>query len=332
LRSETTTIEVKPLPPNAPPTFGGAVGTFSLEVQANPKTVNVGDPITVTATITGRGSFDRVGAPSLEHDSGWHTYPPSDRFKQDDDVGISGAKTFELVVTPKEGKQTLPPLVFSFFDPVKETYVTLRSPEIPLQVRGAAAATPAPAIAGAPPPPDATPPAAAPTPAQPQEQDILYQLTEPPTRSRSFTPLYAQPVFWASQLVPFFALVGLVGWKVRQGRLQDRAAQRVARLQQEATELQRRLRQNDVDARQYLADASRAVQLKTALARNVDPNTVDAESAASAFRLDENGCRRLRQLFAQSDELRYSGATNGGHAISAENRREIAELVETLRV
>jgi hypothetical protein len=119
---------------------------------------------------------------------------------------------------------------------------------------------------------------------------------------------------------------------MRQARLGDRAAQRVARLQQEATALQRSLRRNDSDAREYLAAASRTVQLKTALARNVDPNSVDAETAATAFRLDEQSRDRLRALFAQSDEFRYSGNGHNGRAMSPEQRREIAELVETLRV
>jgi hypothetical protein len=41
----------------------------------------------------GRGNFDRVNAPLLEDDAGWHKYPPSSKFKQDDEVGISGTKT-----------------------------------------------------------------------------------------------------------------------------------------------------------------------------------------------------------------------------------------------
>jgi hypothetical protein len=41
-----------------------------------------------------------VNAPLLEDDRGWHKYPPSSKFKQDDEVGISGTKTFEMVVSP----------------------------------------------------------------------------------------------------------------------------------------------------------------------------------------------------------------------------------------
>ena len=331
LKSDSTTIEVKPLPPNAPPTFNGAVGTFTMKTDANPKKAQVGDPITVTAGITGRGNFDRVTAPALESDAGWHKYPPSDKFTQDDDVGISGTKMFETVVSAKERKDKLPPLVFTFFDPVKETYVSLRSDDLPLQVQGGAAATATPQVAAAPitsPTPAA---AATPTPV-PQEQDILYQLAERPKVRQTFTPLFARPAFWIAQLLPLLALAGFVAWRLRQARLDDREAQRVAQLQHQTAELERRLRNpNGASPQEYLADASRTVQLKTALAKNIDPNLVDAEAAASAFRLDEPSAARLRQLFDQSDELRYSGGRNGGQTMSPESRREILEIVESLR-
>ncbi len=74
------------------------------------------------------------------------------------------------------------------------------------------------------------------------------------------------------------------------------------------------------------------MQVKTALARDTNPNVVDAEMAASAFRLDDSARARMRQLFEQSDELRYSGGRNGGEKISEEQRREILQLVEGLHV
>lgn len=329
LKSEPVTIDVKPLPPNAPPTFSGAVGTFALKVEANPKKAQAGDPITITATISGRGNFDRVSAPLLQDDRGWHAYPPSDKFKQDDDVGISGEKTFETVLSATERKDKLPPLVFTFFDPIKETYVTVRSEPIPLQIDGPApSASPAAAAAAPPANSPAPQPTAAPTP---EQQDILYQLNERSSTAQSFAPLYTRRAFWLVNLLPLLALAGFVAWSMRRLRLADREAQRVARIEQEAAELQRKLRRDGSTAEQYFADASRAVQLRTALARNVDPNAVDAEAAASAFRLDEQARARLRQLFERNDELRYSGGRNGGgQPISPENRREILELLESL--
>src|SRR5213596_751242 len=192
IKSEPVALEVKPLPPNAPPSFSGVIGNFVMTTDAQPKSVQVGDPITVTTTISGRGNFDRVNAPVVEDERGWHKYPPSSKFKQDDEVGISGAKTFEMVLSPNEKKQSIPPLAFSYFDPVKEQYVTLRSDPIAITVQGGGAAAPNAATAqagSAPTPPTAARPGSA-VPATAKPQDILYQLTQRPQVAQSFVPLY----------------------------------------------------------------------------------------------------------------------------------------------
>jgi len=327
IKSEPTTLEIKPLPPNAPATFSGAVGNFAMTAAANPKSVQMGDPITVTATISGRGNFDRMNAPVLEDDRGWHKYPPSSKFKQDDDVGISGAKNFEMVLSPNEKKSAIPPLTFSYFDPIKENYVTARSEPIPIQVQGGIAPAP---TAATPPPASATPALVAAKPS-PKPQDILYQLADR-GRLQSFTPLYARPVFWTAQIVPLIALLGFVGWKIRRAKIDNREARRIATLQQESAELLRRLRRSELSPQEYFSDASRAVRVKTALAKNVDPNAVDAETAAAAFELDENSREQLRRLFQRSDELRYSGRPNGAGTILREDRQQVLELIESLRV
>src|SRR2546427_2785603 len=173
INSQPVALEVKPLPPNAPPSFSGAIGNFVMTTDAKPKSVQVGDPITVTSAISGRGNFDRVNPPVLEDDRGWHKYPPSSKFKQDDEVGISGTKTFETVLSPNEKKQTVPLLAFSYFDPAKEQYVTLRSDPIAITVQGGAvAAASATGIPAGSPAPDTI---AAAAPFQ-KPQDILYQL------------------------------------------------------------------------------------------------------------------------------------------------------------
>ena len=199
-----------------------------------PKTAQVGDPLTVTAEISGRGNFDAVTAPTLESDRGWHTYPPGSNFKPDDDIGISGTKTFEMVLTPNEAKKAVPPLVFSYFDPLKESYVTLKGDRLPVVVEGGPLATATPAIASA----STTPPAAAASPtAAPQAQDILYQLTDHGRWGQSFTPVFMQPDFWAVQAVPFLGLIGFFGWEMRKRRLENREGQRRAAWEHETAEL-----------------------------------------------------------------------------------------------
>jgi hypothetical protein len=326
LTTEKVNIEVKALPPKAPPTFGGAVGNFTMTSDANPKTVQVGDPITVTAKISGRGNFDRVTGPSFEDEHGWHKYPPSADFKQDDDVGISGTKTFETVLSPNERKDKIPVQLFTYFDSIKGEYVTLRGDPIPVRVEGGSAPAPAaPATA-------ANAPSSAASPGAPKQRDILYQLTDLPAAPQSFAPLFARRSFWLAQLFPLLALLGYAGWKIRQAHLDNREARRREALQHEATELQRSLRRDDTSTQEYFSRASRAIQLKTALARNVDPNMVDAELAASAFHADEATRLRLRHLFEKSDEVRYSGSgQNGTRAVPPETRNDVLDLIESLR-
>ena len=93
----------------------------------------------------------------------------------------------------------------------------------------------------------------------------------------------------------------------------------------------RKLRRDGVSPQEYYAEASRIVRVRAALARNIDPNSVDFETAATAFQLNPDSRERLRQLFERSDELQYSGAYNGAKTISPENRREVLELLEDLR-
>lgn len=323
LQSKPVSLDVKALPPNAPPEFSGAIGVFSLETDAKPKTGQIGDPVTVTTKISGRGNFDRVNAPELSDERGWHKYPPSSSFKQDDDVGVSGEKTFETVLTPNESKKSIPPVVFSFFDPMSEKYVSLRSDPIPVQIEGGTA--PSPAAATPAQAPNGTPAPAA------KAEDILYQMSDWPAASKSFTPVYTRPNFWLAQIIPLIALLGFLGWKWRQSRLSDREARRRAALQQEAAELQRRLRKPDVSPSEYYAGAARAVQVKTALARNVNPNAVDANAAAAAFHLDEARRSQLHTLFQKKDELRYSGNQNGKGVVPSEQQKEVLDLIENLR-
>ena len=334
IKSEPVALEVKPLPPKAPPSFSGAIGNFTMSTDANPKSLQVGDPITVTTAISGRGNFDRVNAPVVEDERGWHKYPPSSKFKQDDEVGISGTKTFETVLSPNEKKQAVPMLAFSYFDPVKEQYVTVRSEPIAISVQGGTAPTNVAAAQ-----PGSSPQATAARPAPPvsptsKPQDILYQLTDRGRAMESFAPIYTRRFFWGAQLIPLLALLGFVVWKVRKAKINNREAQRMAALHHEAAELMHKLRRNDASPREYYAEASRVVRVKTALAsasRGIDPNIVDAETAADTFKLNTDERDRLRRLFEQSDEWQYSGAHNGPGRISPENRREVLELIKNLK-
>lgn len=322
--SDTAQLEVKALPTGAPPSFNGAVGNFTLSSEANPKRIALGDPITIKSTISGRGSFDRVEAPVFPDDKGWHKYPATGSFKQDDDVGISGAKNFEMVVSPNEKKTTLPPLVFSFFDPTKDKYVTLQSEAVPLVVEGGTA----PTIAAAAPAP--SPSATANTTTA---REILPQYAERGPIVHSFAPLYATREFWLAQLIPLAAVAAIGGTRFRRARRLARAGDRHATWLRQAEEGTRRLQREKLGSRDYFAEAAHIVQLRTAARLKIEPATVDAKLAADAFALEDDRRQQVAQLFAQSDELRYSGGSGNGAegGPSSEERTRTLSLIESLR-
>jgi hypothetical protein len=270
-----------------------------------------------------------MNGPALEDERGWHKYPPSSKFKQDDDVGISGEKTFETVIAPNETKTAVPPLVLAYFDPIKENYVTLRSEPVPIQVEGGAAPAPSVAAAPATASTQAATLAATPEPAA-KAADILYQLNDL-GRVRSFAPVYFRATFWIAQIAPLIALLGFAGWKIRRTKIDNREARRVAALQHESAELLRKLRRSELSPQEYFSNASRVARVKTALAKNIDPNAVDAETVAKAFDLGESERERLRILFELTDELRYSGSENGDKTLGDRDREEVLNLLESLR-
>ena len=236
-----------------------------------------------------------------------------------------------MVLAPNEKKSAVPPLIFAYFDPSKEKYVTLRSDAVPIQVEGGAApaqsAVAAPSGAASPTTP-AKPAAAARATVKPE--DILYQMSELGS-VRSFKPIYARAGFWIPQLAPLVILLGFLGWKVRQAKTGDRERQRIADRQREVANLLRQLRHGDVSPQVYFSQAARVVHLKTALANNVDPNAVDAETVARTFDLKENERVQLRRLLERSDELSYSGGGNGAATISRDEREEVLRFLESLR-
>ena len=97
------------------------------------------------------------------------------------------------------------------------------------------------------------------------------------------------------------------------------------------TNLLRELRRGDVPSQVYFSQAARIVHLKTALAKDINPNAVDAATVEKVFDLGDTERAQLRRLFERSDELTYSGAGNGKGSISREEREEVLRLVEGLR-
>jgi hypothetical protein len=320
-RAEAVELDVKPLPVQGRPAdFAGAVGDFRLMAEGSPAQVKVGDPVTMRLRVSGRGNFDRVAAPTIVDAAGWRSYPPSASFAAEDELAISGVKTFEMAVIPETAKTAMPAYAFSYFDPVAAKYVTLKSEPAPLLVQGAPPPPPpvpqaAPSTAG-----DEPEPPVAPAPAA---QDILgvhYELGDP---RRDFEPLYARRSFLLAQLVPLAILLALIGRRLLH---RDEGQREREGMLREKETLRRKLRSESVHA-EFFDVAARLVQIETALRTGRLPGSVDAAVACASRRLDAETAAAVAEIFNARAELLYAGGHGGdGHLAQTDRDRVLAAI------
>lgn len=130
-------VVVKPLPEEGKPAgFQGAVGQYRISASIDRDKVKQNEPVTLKLTIEGEGNAETLTQPKLPELTGFKVYEADTNFQlfRTGDV-IGGTKTFEIVFIPKnEGKAFIPLLEFSYFDPRKEKYITLHTPNFPITV------------------------------------------------------------------------------------------------------------------------------------------------------------------------------------------------------
>lgn len=322
VKTEPVELDVQPLPAAGRPNdFSGAIGSFRLTAEGSPTRVKIGDPVTMKLKISGRGNFDRVNAPALKDPSGWHTYPAAGEFSNDDELGFSGAKSFELAVIPETKKTAMPVFTFSYFDPATGKYATLNSEPAPLQVEGSVPPA-APGVGAASEFPAAQPAKPAPS-ATPAVTDILglrYDFGRPHT---TFDPLHLRRSFQLTQFIPAAVLLALLALRLRR---RDPAAERVARLRREKAELWPRLRAGAPDA-EFFETATRLVQLETAIRTGQPEASIDLATAIESRPLDRETAAAIEEIFNSRAELLYAGTARGDGAAQRGERERLIKAV-----
>jgi hypothetical protein len=139
LKAEPLTIEVQPLPDaGRPANFDpAAVGRFSIEVRADRTDVNVGEPVSLTVTVSGQGNLRKLAPPRLPPLDGWKLYEPKTDVKIDNQGGITGRKTVEYLLLPERpGTTMVPAFELTYFDPAEGKYLTEKTTPVRLVVKG----------------------------------------------------------------------------------------------------------------------------------------------------------------------------------------------------
>jgi hypothetical protein len=136
LISKPISISIKDLPINAPESFKGGVGTFKIEPTLDKKKVKTNEAVTLKVKVFGTGNIKLVESPKIEFPSSFEVFDPKTTDKiANTSQGASGYKVFEYVAIPRTpGDFTIPPVEFTYFDPVKGQYITLKSTEFEVKV------------------------------------------------------------------------------------------------------------------------------------------------------------------------------------------------------
>ncbi|HVM97178.1 MAG TPA: BatD family protein, partial [Candidatus Acidoferrales bacterium] len=292
VKSDPLTLNVLPLPDEGKPAnFGGAVGTFTLAVNASPTEVNAGDPVTVTMTVQGHGTLPDTAAPMLSSTKGFRTYETHITKSEGD------TKVFEQVLIPNDAQITVLPAVrFSYFDSEKHHYENLESAPIALAVRPAEQPQRAEVMS------------AVPRPAKPEElgHDIVYIKDDP----GNLQPVASGFGVLAALYLPLPALlfIGASWYDRRRTRLTG--DERYARF----TRAGRAARSGFAAAEQALTQQNRSafydalfrtLQDYLAAKLNLPPGAIDAEAAA-ARGVSADVAEKVRRVLTTCEQARFA--------------------------
>ncbi len=129
-------VDVRPLPLGAPDGFDGAVGDYRISASVDSDRLSGGDPATLTVTVAGTGNVDALPVPSVPDSADWRFFLDGSSSHSQVLRGVlRGSKTFTYLLLPNaDGALSVPPFEYVYFDPERETYVTVSTDPIRVEV------------------------------------------------------------------------------------------------------------------------------------------------------------------------------------------------------
>jgi hypothetical protein len=217
LETDPITVNVLPLPADAPEGFNGAVGDYTMNATVDAATVDVGDPVTLRITVKGSGNINALPDPVWQATDGWRSFDASSSINTEVTNGkLGGSKTIDYLLIPESGgDHVLPSASFTYFNPDDEQYHTIASDPVTVTVNGDAL----PSVAVAP---------ENDTPVSLDETQTASLLPIRVTSDNNFAsqrdPLTAQPIYWLAWSVPVLMILGSNVYTRRQRYLMANSA------------------------------------------------------------------------------------------------------------
>ena len=144
LASPAIDIDTAPFPEGAPVSFTGAVGSYTFKSEIDRTSLEVGESLKLSVTISGAGNLATLDVPRFSPPAAFELYEPQvDLSLNRSSARLTGTKTFSFILVARtNGNFELPPIEFSSYDPRSGSYKTMRSEPVTVSVTGSAS-TPA---------------------------------------------------------------------------------------------------------------------------------------------------------------------------------------------
>ena len=133
LLSPSLTIKVLPTPEEGKPAgYAGAVGSYTMTTEIDKTTLDANDAFTITVTLKGTGNIELADMPKFNFPPDFEVYDPKITSSIQ---GVSGTKKAEYLVIPRHaGDFKVPSAQFAYFNPSKNKYETISTPEYDIHV------------------------------------------------------------------------------------------------------------------------------------------------------------------------------------------------------
>ncbi|QKJ28687.1 protein BatD [Mucilaginibacter mali] len=137
LKSQVVTIHVKELPTAGKPLdFSGAVGTFKIDANVDKHALKSNEALNYNVRVAGTGNIMLMKNLTTNFPLDFEKYDPKTTDTINKETGkITGSRYYNYLLIPRhEGKYTIDPLKFTYFNPATERYVTLSTKAFPIAV------------------------------------------------------------------------------------------------------------------------------------------------------------------------------------------------------
>jgi len=137
VKSRSLKIDVIKFPiENRPNNFDGIVGKFSLRTTISKTESEVNDAITIKSVISGTGNLNDIKEIKFNIPEDFEIYDATKKVRYNSGSRTSGKVTFEQIIIPRvAGLQKIKASSFSYFDPKKKKYKTVKGKDFKVKVK-----------------------------------------------------------------------------------------------------------------------------------------------------------------------------------------------------